>query len=382
MILDDIVRTGLKTVNPERSLWTLAVFEDPEYPAHVHMSDQRLKDMLPGDGRILRLNAEQVQNLNPQTHHAFMLPPEEGFYVNLFDAIETYVQQGGILILTQGVPLYYAVSRNESGNWIQQGADESYRRRLHIGWEAWWTRKGVPKEISSLSIPERFSSEIHLSQSTTPAERFLTDSRLAAGDQFIPLLQAGQENYTGTAAAVFDLNSDLKGAVIASALKQDFRGLPEIDQAVLLPRAYLIALHSGVECMFWYNLRARENNPFYNEDHFGIVHRDLSPKPAYRAMQTLNRARPAGSLSLEGTWHHKTLYFPYWQRPDGLKGYALWSPGKTRQIEFKYKGNIQEIFDYLGNSVKPRYQNETVTIPVSAGPIYLIGTMTIELRET
>ncbi len=372
-LLDDIVRAGLGTVDPDRTDWTLAVFDDPGYPAQINMSDHRLAAMLPGGGRIERLNLTTLRTLSPETHHALLWPPEESFAADLFETLEAYVRDGGTIIFTQGVPLYYTARQADDGSWTRQGADESYRKRLHIGWHAWWTQPGVPKAISKLTVPEAFRLQIRLSENTAPAERFLTDTALEPGDRLIPLLQATEGTYTGTAAAVFDLDSNLKGAVIVSAMKQDFRGSTEDKQAAMLPRTYLIALHSGVECVFWYNFRARENDPFYNEDHFGILHHDMKPKPAYTAMQALSRVRPAGSIPLDADWQTGSLYYPGWKRPDGQTAFALWTSGSPRDITIVLEGSLTEALDHLGNPADIRPTDGKLTVPLSETPIYLIG---------
>jgi hypothetical protein len=377
-LLEDIVRSGLKAVNPERKQWTLAVFDDPGYPTPLNLSDKPLEAMLPGGGRIVRLNLTQMKDLTPQQYDALLWPPEEAFAVDCFDAIEAYIRDGGTVIFTQGVPLYYAARQDETGRWIRQDAGQDYRKRLHIGWEAWWTRQGVPKQSSALTVPEPFASQIRRPEQSTAAERFLTDAKLKTGDRFIPLLTAAEGDYAGTAAAVFDLNSDLKGAVIVSTLFRDFRGVPENKQAAILPRAYLIALHSGVECMFWYNLRAGETDPFYNEDNFGIIHRDLSPKPAYRTMQVLNRARPAGSKPLNNTWQTGMLFYPGWTRPDGQKAFAAWTSDAAKEISFEIEGTIAEAFDAAGKPLHIQLQNKTARIALSAAPVYLIGPENME----
>ena len=372
-LLADSVRAGLKTVAPDRADWTLAVFDDPGYALRVPMTDEALLKMLPGHGRVVRLTMSRMGQLSPADYDALLLPLEEGFPTDWFDAMEEYVRQGGTLIFGQGVPLYFTVRKTDGGTWQRGDAGHSYRQRLHIGWEAWWTRQGVPQSVKSLSVPQPFTEQIRLTDRAPEATRFLTDAMLKPGDRFIPLLQAREGDYLGTTAALFDLNSDLKGAVIVSAFQVDYRGVLEDQQATMLTRAYLIALHSGVERMFWYNLRARESDPFYNEDNFGIVHRDLSAKPAYRAMETLNRARPAGSVPQKGDWQDGTLFFPGWKRPDGKIVWAVWTVGASGNLTFYCQGQIAEVFDLYGKKMPVQQQNQTVKLAVSGEPVYLIG---------
>lgn len=365
--LEDIVRSGLKAVNPDKKQWTLAVLDDPAYTVQWNLADRQFEAMLPGTGKVVRISLEQLKELSPEKYDALIWPPEEGFAVEYFDAIETFVREGGTLIFTQGVPLYYSAKQDAGDRWIRTDAGQDYRKRLRIGWEAWWTKAGIPKKVEKLNaagfnVPKTLS-----------AERFLTDAQLKPGDRFIPLLQAAGGDYRGAAAAVFDLNSDLQGAVIVSTLFWDFRGIPEDRQAAILPRTYLIALQSGVEKIFWYNLRARENDPYYNEDHFGIVHSDLKPKPAYRVFKTLSDARPAGSVSLKLEWQNGMLYYPGWKRPDGKTAFALWTTGPAKTFTFAAEGGIFKAMDHLGRPVNVQMQNDTIEIPLSAAPVYIIG---------
>lgn len=364
--LEDIVRSGLKAVNPDKKQWTLAVLDDPAYAVQWNLADSQFEAMLPGTGKVVRIGLKQLHELSPEKYDALIWPPEEGFAVEYFDAIETFVREGGTLIFTQGVPLYYTAKQDAGGRWIRTDAGQDYRKRLRIGWEAWWTKAGIPKKVEKLNaagfnVPKTLS-----------AERFLTDAQLKPGDRFIPLLQAAEGDYRGAAAAVFDLDSNLQGAVIVSTLFWDFRGIPEDRQAAILPRTYLIALQSGVEKVFWYNLRARENDPYYNEDHFGIVHSDLKPKPAYRALDVLSDSRPAGSVALGGQWQNGMLYYPGWKHPDGKTAFALWTTGPAKTFTLEIEGGIVKAMDHLGKPVNIQMQN-TIEIPLSAAPVYIIG---------
>ncbi len=372
-LLADMVRAGLKTLAPERTAWTLAVLDDPGYVVQVSMDDETLRAMLPGQGRIERLTLTQMHTLTPQRYDALLMPLDEGFPAAAFDAIEAYVRDGGTVIFGHGVPLYFTYSVDAEGRWQRGGASEDYRRRLRIGWEAWWTKQGVPRSIDRLTIPEAYRDAIRPGERTPAATRFLTDAALKPGDRFIPLVQATEGDYTGTAAAVFDLSSDLTGAVIVSAFQGEYRGITEDRQAVMLSRAYVIALHSGVERMFWYNLRARENDPYYNEDHFGIVHRDLSPKPAYLAMRALNRAWPVGSVPLAGDLCTGSLYTAGWKRPDGQTGWAIWTTGPAARQQVRWDGTVKAAFDYLGRDLALDDLTEKGTLSAQNSVVYLVG---------
>jgi len=71
---------------------------------------------------------------------------------------------------------------------------------------------------------------------------------------------------------------------------QDFQVTTPRDQATLLARAYLDAIASGVSPnISWYDFRNDGDDPFNFEHNMGIVTRDFTPKPAYRAFATMTQ---------------------------------------------------------------------------------------------
>lgn len=154
---------------------------------------------------------------------------------------------------------------------------------------------------------------------------------------------------------------------------QGSRGVTPERQAEILPRAYLLALQAGVQVVFWYEFQAPEGKPDYNEHHFGIVHRDLAPKPAYHALATLCRVRPGGSKVLERPWRSGDVCYPGWQRPDGKTAWALWRVGEQRACELGIKGTTAEAFDHLGRALKLDHQPGRLRLTLGERPVYLVG---------
>jgi len=145
----------------------------------------------------------------------------------------------------------------------------------------------------------------------------------------------------------------------------------EDQQARYLARAYLSALQARVERVFWYEFQAVEGNADDPEHHFGIVHRDLSPKPAYRAYAALTRARPAGSERLEGAWRDGEFHFPAWRRPDGRIACALWTSGPTAKRRVAWEGRVEESFRIDGTAVDPAALS--AEFDVTGDPLYIVG---------
>ena len=108
-------------------------------------------------------------------------------------------------------------------------------------------------------------------------------------------------------------------------------GKSEREQAQLLARAYLTAVGAGTRSMGWYNFRNDGEDLSYNEENFGVLHRDFRPKAAYRALATVCRCLPVQAGQC-----------PVWlEHGDGSEGLyalsvgnnaALWTSGTLLEV--------------------------------------------------
>ncbi|MBT7298544.1 MAG: hypothetical protein HN849_03480 [Victivallales bacterium] len=373
-LMKGIVKSGLHAIDPTRKTWSVAMLDDREYPRGFTAEGAETARRMLQPTPVRTVALADLPALDPAVTQVLVMPPDEAFPGPQFGAIESFVRRGGVVVLWSGVPLYYEMKPTADGKWAPAGASEGFRQRLHIGWEAWWTKDGVPKEIKQVRAARDWDGSLPFPAKSPVASRFLTPSALAAGDRFVPLIQAQAGEYMGTVAAAYALDSDLKGGVIVSTFRRIGRNVTAERQGMICPRAYLVALQAGVERMFWYEFQAVEHDPFYNEHHFGMVHRDLSPKPAYTAVTGLTRARPAGSKPVETAWRDgKGLYFPHWQRPDGQLAWALWRDTGSAACTLRVTGTIAQAFDHLGRPRPVALKNGGATIEINESILYLVG---------
>lgn len=374
-LMGGIIRAGLKAIDPSRENWTAALLDDPDYPGGFTPETAESAKIMLQPAPVHTVSIADLPNLDPGTTRILVLPPEEGFPAVGFDAIEQFVRNGGVVVLWSGVPLYYAVRQKPDGTWERPHAGEEFRQRLRIGWEAWWTKEGVPEKVKTSIPADEWKDTISLPEHMPEATRFLNDSALKPGDRFFPLVYSSGKDYRGVSAAAYALNSDLKGGVIVSTFTGFGRNVTPEHQGMICPRAYLIALQAGISRLFWYEFQAPERDPFYNEHHFGMVHRDLSPKPAYTALQALTRARPAGSLPGTGPWRSddETLYFPHWQSADGKTAWALWRIKGKGTYVLNITGPVEASFDHLGNAHALDVRNGTAKVELDESILYLVG---------
>lgn len=373
-----LLKAGLKAAKPDKKgAWRILVLDDPALSTTAAPSAELLADEVPANARVQRVTFDALlATLDNYDVDAVILPFSEFFPSDSFDKLVAYVRRGGILIECGGMPIWEPMTRKADGTWEKAKAyGEKYRDQLRIGVEAWWYKKGVIPE----KMPVKFVGPAEGAPQPKEgfeAERFLTPNGFKAGDQFIPLLSGKQGEYTGVAAAVYKFNSDLKGAVIVSALfERGQRGNSEVKQAKMVPRAYLIALRLGVERMFWYELQAPEADDLDQESHFGIVHRDLSPKPAFLAYKTLTAQRPAGSATLDRPWKSEdgAHYFPQWTRPDGRAAGAVWAYKKPGVCRLTFSSPDVTFAAHTGEPVGTQWNGNACVLPLTDAPIYFAG---------
>jgi beta-xylosidase len=164
------------------------------------------------------------------------------------------------------------------------------------------------------------------------------------------------------------------------------RGMSDRQQGQYIARAYILALHAGLQRGFWYEFQERRETDEENEDAFGILEYDLKPKPAYQAYRTLIDVRPAGSTVVANRWKTGLVYHPAWKRPDGTTVHAIWDVwtrwAKPRNKTVEFEGVLQEVRDYLGEKVEIEVtENGQAILPLEWGsPLYVIGPREVIVR--
>lgn len=391
-----VVAAAIQRLYPD-TLPRVAFFYDEGYePASSRPRDD-FYNYLPAEYDSRRdlasfLNAEQLKKISNSDVDVLVTPPSETFPTDCLHSVVEFVKAGGTLVLNGGVPLYYACNRDpETGKYVQEKGNPNIgdeQRSLRISWYAWWTRENVPEQLRAVVASESVDFKptrgknaldgffpVHL------ATRYFDDKALQPGDKLISLLDGRNEEFCGSAACIYDFNSDYKGAVVVNGVG-DHDGTntnvaTPANQAVFLPQSYLLSFATGVERYFWYEFQAMERDDKDPEHHFGMVHQQLDPKPAYHAYAAMTKARPAGSGECSLLLVDDDVVIS-WDRPDGKKGWALWTSRTPKEKTIAIQGDVEQAFDYLGNNVAKPSNNDKITIV--PGILYLVGPTAIELK--
>lgn len=371
---DGILLAALKNVLPKKKIYRIICLKDPGSDAPGWLTRERIADKLPPNSSIQVLDYEAaIKTLDCYEIDVLVMPPSENFYLDGIDRIVRYVKEGGTVVDLHGMPFWYGYTKNSDGEW--EKTNNSAYHKLRIQPEAWWYKKDViPEEMAVKAVGP--AAKVNPGKEKIIAKRFLKPYKFKEGDKFIPLLQGKTEKYTGTAAAIYDFNSDWKGAVIVSTLSQGGgHAVDENGQAAILPRAQLIARRTGVKRIFWYEFQAPERLPHDKESHFGILHKDFSEKPAYATYRTLTAQCPAGSTFIDKEWKRedKSLYYPQWRCPDGTPAGAIWSFNAPGIYKVNFKGGTPSFKSSYGKPLNPPISDKSAIISIDNAPVYFQG---------
>jgi hypothetical protein len=139
-------------------------------------------------------------------------------------------------------------------------------------------------------------------------------------------------------------------------------------QAERVPQVFAASLHEGPTADFYFML------PHYCEGQtqFGILHRDLTPRPAYLALAAVGRlladAHPLGKMPASAN----TRAFVFRARPDGRESDVLVAWTTEGESVLELPGAPSALYDHLGRG-KSLAQGESKTIlKITPTPVFAV----------
>ena len=380
-----VLLTGLKLVRPDQASWRVAyapIAQEGVSPPQDFAAE--LLAVLPAGSTAVCCAPDELRALlaKDDAIDVVVFPMDsEGYPAATMDAVTDFVRRGGVLFEAGGAPVWFPYRFDSGGNVCDDETRDpaADRRALRVGYTAWWVDSDVPNNTPVFATPRAMAAGLKAHPAGYTGTRFVTPEYLREGDEFIPLIAGKSKSGKEIAAvAAYKFGSDFKGSVIVCAIPKGWGPIAhsERQQALYLARSILISLASGVEKFYGYEFRATELDPFYSENHFGIVHRNLAPKPAYGAYSTLANRRPAGSVHLAAPWRDEArkLYFPQWTLPDGKIAGAIWTTGEKQTLELDFDADAVTFMDAFGLPLPKRNLGpKRFAVEVSDAPVYFTG---------
>lgn len=149
------------------------------------------------------------------------------------------------------------------------------------------------------------------------------------------------------------------------------RAIPERDQAWFLTRAMVQAMAAGVRRFFWYEFADGGVSPYDQEANFGIVHKDLTPKPAYVAYATMERMLGNGRYSKSLAFDQRWLRAYSFDTPAGNVVVA-WSVSRSETVSWPAAGPVT-ITDIMGRKQRLEPHGGSVELTITESPVYIQG---------
>jgi hypothetical protein len=147
-------------------------------------------------------------------------------------------------------------------------------------------------------------------------------------------------------------------------------GVDEETQANYMVRAFLLARASpSIERVSWYDFQNDGEDPAEPEFNFGLVRKNLTPKPSYGAFKTmasLVRDLPVAEFQVAGNTYLLTVG----EGPDRLT--AVWRLGGTESMEIPCPNGRYRVIDRDGESHTVEAKDSRLEISASERPKYIV----------
>lgn len=156
-----------------------------------------------------------------------------------------------------------------------------------------------------------------------------------------------------------------------SNINWDKKRLSDEQQARYLVRMFLTNLYQKVPVSIWYDWKNDGADPNEREHHFGTVGRDLKPKAAYLAAQSL-------SSTLAGYRIEKPLApssekdVVYLLSKGNRRALALWTTDADHEMTLPFNASEGTLIDMRGQSRPISWQTNQLKLAVSGSPQILL----------
>ncbi len=156
-----------------------------------------------------------------------------------------------------------------------------------------------------------------------------------------------------------------------SNINWDKTRLSDEQQARYLVRMFLTNLYQKVPISIWYDWKNDGADPNEREHHFGTVERDLAPKAAYRAAQTLSSTLAGYRIErqLAGSGGKDIVYL---LSKGNQRALAMWTTDADHAIVLPSPASEGTLVDMLGQSRRISWQADQLRLTVSGSPQCLL----------
>lgn len=149
------------------------------------------------------------------------------------------------------------------------------------------------------------------------------------------------------------------------------RGVSEQEQARYCAQAHAAAFAAGVAKVFWHCFYDWGVDPNYNEHHFGLIHYDYSPKPAYMVYCAMTRelAGTGAATTVDLGPGIRAVSFQRGTDPVTM----LWSEQGEQSVLLRLDAGQAVLADLMGNPRPVNAPLQALPLTLTPDPVYLKG---------
>ncbi len=152
------------------------------------------------------------------------------------------------------------------------------------------------------------------------------------------------------------------------------KGVSLETQAAFAPRQQLSNLLNGVPLSIWYDWKNDGPDPNENEHNFGTVFPDLTPKPAYQAIQTLTRQLSGYRIARRLALPSDKDYILFCANPAGEQKLVAWTLGEPHAttLDLVLRGGAK-LTAVAGNGAAftPKTELSRLVLELKSAPQYV-----------
>lgn len=157
-----------------------------------------------------------------------------------------------------------------------------------------------------------------------------------------------------------------------TSLAPEGEGISEEAQANYSVKMYVVAFAGGVEKFFQYHLKEGGEDPYYTEQHYGVLRRDWSPKPSYFAVGTLIK-KITGLKCMGNVFADDKEARGYLFSNADSSVLVLWAVGGTAEVDLPVGTSTLRLTDREGRE-RTMYTPEGIAkLVLTESPVYLEG---------
>jgi hypothetical protein len=151
-----------------------------------------------------------------------------------------------------------------------------------------------------------------------------------------------------------------------------WKNMNDMKQAQYCIREYLINIMSKVNVSIWYDWRDDGDNKNNQEHNFGTLYNDLTPKPTYYAIKTMNATLNGYNYVKRIDTESKNDYVLMFKK-DNKVVYAVWTAVKSHDINIDLNSNKVEIIELMGKNYNDKSSNKKYKINIDENVKYILN---------